>query len=366
MDIGIIGLPQSGKTTVFNALTRGHAEVGKSHGWTEQTHIGVVKVPDPRLEVLTRLSKSVKTVSAEIKYVDFVGPPPGVERAPGFQGEYLLQVSQMDALLVVLRGFQDESLPHPQGKVDPGRDLETMEMELAFSDLGSIERRLSRLDASFKAARATEREALTREQEALLRWKAALEADQPLREAPLSGEEAKLAAGFQFLTAKPLIAAVNTGEEDIPRVEEVRASVAQRRAGRRGAVFALAGKLEAELAQMDEEEAHPFREDMGLKEPVLDQMVRLSFQELGLCTFLTTGPKESRAWTIAVGTPAAQAAGKIHSDLERGFIRAEIVSYDDLVRVGTFAEARRQGLLRHEGKGYIVKDGDIVEFLFNV
>jgi hypothetical protein len=365
MDVGIIGLAQAGKTTVFNAVTRGKAQTG--FGAAHEPNIGVVKVPDPRLDTLAAMFRPKKVTPAEIRYVDF--PPAGAHfgKGEGPGGAFLNEVRRVDALMHVVRAFHNPAVPHPEGTIDPARDIATLELELAFADLAVIERRLERLEAELRAVRAGERGAGERERALLTRLKAALEAERPLRALDLSDEEERLIAGFRFLTRKPMLILLNVGEEDIAHREAIEAEYRARFAGPRTDVAALCGKLEMELLELPHEEAAEYRRHLGLgDETGLNRAIRLSYRLLGLISFFTVGPDECRAWTVEAGATAQRAAGKIHSDMERGFIRAEVIHYEDLAAAGSEAEARRRGLMRTEGKGYIVQDGDVLHILFNV
>ncbi len=366
MDIAIIGLPRSGKTTIFNAVTRGHAEVAAYGSPQGKPNIGVAKVQDARLDVLTGMYKPRKTVPAEVVYVDIPAAPEGLGKTRGISGEFLNHLQRADALLIVARAFDDPSVSHVSNSIDPLRDIETMLYELAFSDLEILERRIARIADGFKGARGTERDALTKEQSLIERLKARLEEGVPIREQPLTSDEERMLVGFRFLTAKPLIVVVNVGEDQIPDIPSFEKRLTDQVSAPRVRATALCGKLEMELAQMDEADETEFREYLGAGESGLNRMIRLSYDVLDLVTFLTVGEDEVRAWPIAKGTPAVKAAGKIHSDLERGFIRAEVVKYDDLVRCGSEAEAKRNGVLRQEGKTYVVNDGDVLHILFNV
>lgn len=365
MEIGIIGLPKSGKTTVFNALTRGKAQTD-AYSSALSPNIGVVKVPDPRLDTLSKILKPKRTVPAEVTYVDIAAPLKGFGKGEGPGGQLLAYLSKVDALAHVIRVFEDERLPHPEGRVNPGRDVGTMNMELAFSDLAIIEKRMERLKASLKGAKPQEREAISREQTLLDKIKSGLEADKPVREQSLSENEAKLLENFQFLTAKPMLLLLNIGEKQIPEAGSLEDKFGNTYRSSCCDVAALCGKLEMELSQLDDTEAKEFRAEMGLTESGLDRVIRLSFSLLGLISFFTTASDEVKAWTIRRNTVAQKAAGKIHTDMERGFIRAEVISHDDLIKCGSLAEARKRGLLRLEGKNYIVQDGDVVTILFNV
>jgi len=362
MKVAIIGIPKSGKTTIFNALTRGKVEV-TAYSSTLAPTTGVAKVPDSRLSVLEGIFQPKKTVPAEVSYTDIVGFIKGFGKE-GVGGELLNYLMTADALLQVVRAFDDNKTPHPEGSTEPKRDIASLDLELAISDLAIIERRLERLETGLKAAKAAERESHLKEQFLLQKVKAELEKDIPIRLQSLTEEELKILSNYQFLTAKPMLVVLNIGEEQISQASQLESEISSLYP--QFAVVALCGKLEMELAQLSEEEAKEFREAMGLSKPALDRVIDLSYSLLGLVSFFTTVSSELKAWTIPSGTPAPKAAGKIHSDMERGFIRAEVISYGDLESCGNIAEARKRGLLRTEGKNYIVQDGDVVTFLFNV
>lgn len=365
MEIGIIGLPKSGKTTVFNALTRGKAQTD-AYSSALAPNIWVVKVPDSRLETLTKILKPKRVVPAEVTYIDIAAPAKSFGKGEGPGGQFLAYLSKVDALAHVIRVFEDERLPHPEGSVNPGRDVGTMNMELAFSDLAIIERRMDRLKASLKGAKLQEREVISREQMLLDKIKSALENDIPVREQSLSENESKFIENFQFLTAKPLLLLLNISEKQIPEAGSLEDKFGGTYRRPHCDVAALCGKLEMELAQLDDVEAQEFRSELGVTQSGLDRVIRLSYGLLGLISFFTTASDEVKAWTIRHNTTAQRAAGKIHTDMERGFIRAEVISHDDLMKCGSVAEARKHGLLRLEGKNYIVQDGDVVTILFNV
>jgi hypothetical protein len=339
MEIGIAGLAQSGKTTLFQSLTKGKA-------------IGVVKVPDPRLNTLQEIFHPQKTVQAEITYVDSNPPPKG-----------LPPLSTADALILVLRSFKDEGIPHPEGSIDPKRDFSMLNMEFALSDLTILERRMERITSSLKGGKV-QRDKLLKEKALLLRLKEALERETPIREQELTEEEGKIIEGYNLFTAKPIMAVLNIGEEELPQAPALEGEWLRLYPGVK--VAALCAKLEMELSQLSEPDASEFRAALGLKEGTVDRVIRLSYELLGLISFFTIVSNEVRAWTIKQGAVAPKAAGKVHSDMERGFIRAEVVSFNDLVKCGSLAEARRQGLLRIEGKNYVVQDGDIITFLFHI
>ncbi|MEE8353539.1 MAG: DUF933 domain-containing protein [Dehalococcoidales bacterium] len=365
IEIGIIGLSQSGRTAVFKALT-GSETGGDGHGREGAAHLGVARVADPRLDTLTAMLHPKKTVAVSIAYIDVGASVKGLVEGQSIGGRLLAQLSRVDALIVVIRDFADDSVPHPDGSVDVARDIAAMDLELAFSDLAIIERRQERVETSLKAATPAERQAFLREQEALAGLRRGLEKDVPAREQGLTAEEVRLVSNFQLLTAKPLLVAVNIGEAGLPEAASLERQLndSHSRPGRR--VVVLCGKLEMELAQLDEETATSWRQEFGLTESGAERIVGASYNLMGLVTFFSTASDEVRAWPIPRGTAAPAAAGRIHSDMERGFIRAEVVGYDDLVACGSLAEARHRGLLRTEGRNYLVADGDVITFLFNV
>jgi len=361
VDIGIIGLAKSGKTAVFNALTRGRADMEG-----QALHMGVTKVPEPRLERLAGILHPERVVPAEVRYIDAGASVGGLVKDKGVSGQLLTQLSSVDALVNVVRAFTDESIPHVEGSLDAERDIATMDLELAFSDLSIIERRLERIGESLKGAKQPERQGLIREQGMLAKIKAELESDIPIRKLVLTADEVRAIANYQFLTAKPLLIVVNIGEEQLSQAASLEERLNSSCAGTKRGVITICGKLEMELAQLDNSAAEEFRAEFNMKESGLDRVIRLSYELLGLISFFTTVSGEVKCWSIRKGTGALRAAGKIHSDMERGFIRAEVISYDDLVKCGSLAEARKRGLIRLEGKTYIVQDGDVITFLFNV
>jgi GTP-binding protein YchF len=363
MDLGIIGFQRSGKTTIFNAVTKGNAQTG-SYGAGVQPNIGVVKVPDERLDKLAKIFDPKKFTLADIRYIDFPGE--AFSSGQGPPSQFLAQLARCDALIHVVRSFQDETVPHPQGSVDAMRDAAAMDLELAFADAAFIERRLERIEAESRSMKAAEREGVERQVILLKRMKAGLEADTPLRGQTLDEEEARMLANYQFLTDKPLLIVVNIDEGDVTRTAEIEADFGAKFVGAHTAAAAISGKIEADLARMSDAEAVEFRGDLGIKEAGLDRMIRMSYELTGLISFFTVGPDECRAWNVARGSAAPAAAGKIHTDLERGFIRAEVVRWDELLAGGSIAEARKHGHLRQEGKNYIVQDGDCLNILFNV
>jgi len=362
MQLGIVGLPQSGKTTVFNALTGGAAPVAAGSGYGQETHVAVVKVPDARLDVLTGMFSPRKTTPAEVQYTDFPGA--GFGSKDRSEAAWVGQLRTVDALLQVVRAFADESVPH-EGPVDPLGDAAAVQLETVVSDLGIIERRLQRLEADLRRTRSGERAPLEAEQALLLRFQAVLEAGTPLRDLELSEEEARSVRGYQFLSLKPLLIVLNLGEDQLAAAAELEAAVAGAAVHRKMAVASLSGKLEMELSQLEPDDAGVFMADMGVEELAAGRIIRESYDLTGLISFLTAGEDECRAWPILRGTRAPQAAGAIHTDLEKGFIRAEVVAYTDLVDCGGLAEARKRGLLRQEGRNYVVQDGDVMNILFS-
>jgi hypothetical protein len=357
IDIGITGLAGSGKTTIFNALTRGKADTGSS-----TPHIGIAKVPEPRLKILADILHPKRVVPAEVRYIDTGAPI----KDKAISGQLLSQLSNVDALINVVRALANESKPHIEGGLDIEQDIATLDAELAFSDLALLERRLERIETSLRGAKQAEHQDLLREQELLMKVKADLEKDIPIRELKLTTDELRTIANYQFLTAKPLLIMVNIGEDQLPQASSLEAELNSRYSRPKCRIITLCGKLEMELTQLDNSAAEEFRAEFGMSESGLDRTIKLSYELLGLISFFTIASGEVKAWSIQDGTNALKAAGKIHSDMERGFIRAEVITYDDLLKCGSLSEARKKGLLRLEGKGYTVKDGDVITFLFNV
>ena len=366
MQIAIVGLAGSGKTTVFNTLTRGHAETGGFGGL--ELHVGVVKVPDERLDSLAAIFKPKKVVRADVTYVDLPAPPASTEGRVGTEelpAEHLAKLRESDALLHVVRAFEDPSNPHPEGSVDPARDLDRLDFEFVIADLALVDRRLERLKTSGRHGTPAEREQNEREEVVLVRLKAALEAGRPIRDEALELDEEKAIRGFRFLTQKPVLVLLNVGESDIATAPERIAAIVAGYDHRQAIVEALSAKIEMELGELEADEAAVFMEELGIAASGLDRVIALSYRLLGLISFLTAGPDEVRAWPIPDGASAVDAAGAIHTDLARGFIRAETVAYEDLLSLGSMAEARKAGRLRSEGKTYRVRDGDVVEILFS-
>ncbi|MHB8460109.1 MAG: redox-regulated ATPase YchF, partial [Candidatus Limnocylindrales bacterium] len=356
----------AGKTTVFNTLTRGHAETGGFGG--VQLNVGVVKVPDERLERLAAIFRPKKIVQADVTYVDLPAPPASTEGRIGTEelpAEHLARLRDSDALLHVVRAFDDPTMPHPDGSVDPARDLERLDLEFILADLAMVERRLERLAATGRHGTPAEREANEREEAILRRLVGPLRAGTPIRDAGLEPDEEKALRGFRFLTQKPVLVLLNIGEGDLPRSAELIVAIVARYDHRHSLVDALSARIEMELGELEPDEAAAFMEALGLHGSSLDRVIALSYRLLGLVSFLTAGPDEVRAWPIAAESTAVEAAGTIHTDLARGFIRAEVIACEDLLALGSTAEARRHGKLRSEGKTYRVRDGDVLEVLFS-
>ncbi len=306
-----------------------------------------------------------KVTLAEVSFVELADSGRGFGEGAGWTSDVLEQMRKMDALVHVVRAFEDPTVAHFEGSVDPERDIATMNLETTFADMALIEKRIERIGASMKAAKASEREAGEHERKLMERLMAGLEKEEPIRDQPLNDADRRAIEHYKFLTQMPLLTVVNIGEDQLDEAAAFEAKFSRPDAANE-LVTALSGKIEMDLAQMDGDEAREFREDLGLEEPGLHRAIRLAYQLLGYISFLTTGEDEVRAWAIREGATAPVAAGKIHSDIERGFIRAEIVSYDELVAAGGLKEAKQRGVLRLEGKTYTVADGDVINFLFNV
>ncbi len=353
LNIGIVGIGQAGKTTLFRTLTHAHGS-GLGTGRPE-AHVGVVHVPDARLDKLIQMFQPKKSVYASVEYVDMPGSVIELARS----GTQSAALRDMDALAHVVRAFDDEAIPHESGSIDPRRDIESVELELILSDLASVEKRLERLDKDIKKQKNP---ALEKEHQVLVRLKAALEKQTPLRELAIAPDEEKIIRGFTFLSFKPMLYVFNLGEKDAAKTQSAAELAAAYGITPRAKTEATAvcGKVEAELAEMTDAEAAEFLASYGLTESAVARLIRSSYHLLGLISFFTVGEDECRAWTIRSGMPAVEAAGAIHTDLQKGFIRAEVVTYDDLIECGGLNEAKQQAKLRLEGKDYIVKDGEIV------
>jgi len=358
MKIGIVGLANSGKTTIFNALTGLNIPTTIYTTTKTEPHMGIVKVPDERVERLSEIFHPKKGIFATVQYVDYLG----ITKGDMEQNRKVLDmIKDVDAILHVVRAFEDESVVHPLGKVDPLRDAETLELELILSDLDLVEKRLIRMEEARKRGKKIDES----EKVVLLKCKEALEDEKPLRDVSFTESELLALRHLQLISIRPEVILLNLHENDLPK-ERHSNLIKDFRERFNLPVIALSGKIEMEIAQLDATEAEEFLKGYGLEEPAMHRLIRLCYEHLGLISFLTVGKNEVRAWTIRKGTTAHKAAGKIHSDLERGFIRAEVISYNDFIEAGSMAEARERGLLRLEGKDYIVQDGDIINFRFNV
>ncbi|MFV2061913.1 MAG: redox-regulated ATPase YchF [Chloroflexota bacterium] len=366
MQIAIIGLARSGKSTVFNSLTRGDAATGGFGGLTVNT--GVVKVPDARLARLTEVFKPKREVPADVIYVDLPAPATTAEGEPrgDIPADQLARLRNADALLHVVRAFDDPSVPHPLLSIDAARDFEQLELEFILADLGVVEKRLEKLSSSGRHGTAAEREANEREQVVLEKILPALSEGRPIRDIGLDADDELRVRGFRFLTEKPVLVLLNVGEGDIARAADLAAELAAGIQHARTDVVSLSARIEMEIGELEEDEAQAFRDDLGLEGSSLERVIRASYALLGLISFFTVGPDENRAWTVTRGASAVDAAGAIHTDLARGFIRAEVIGWEELLELGSMAEAKRHGKVRSEGKTYQVQDGDVIEVLFNV
>ena len=362
LEVGIVGLPNVGKSTLFNAITKAGAEAANYPFCTIEPNVGVVAVPDPRLDVLTKLYSSKKTTPALVRFVDIAGLVKGASKGEGLGNKFLEHIRQVDAIAHVVRCFADENITHVADTIDPLRDIDTIQTELCLADLDVVDKRLAKvaklLKSGSKEARA--------EADVLERVKVSLDAAKPARQLNLTDDELTIIRDANLLTLKPTLYVANVAEDDLAEENSYVQKVRSLAATEGARVVVICAKVEEEIAELDADEAKEFLADLGLDSSGLDRLIHAAFDLLGLMTFLTAGPDECRAWTIAKGTPAVKAAGKIHSDIERGFIRAEIVNYDDLIRLGSVTAARDKGLVRLEGKDYIMQDGDVTYFRFNV
>ena len=365
MKLGIVGLPNVGKSTLFNSLTKAGAESANYPFCTIDPNVGIVPVPDERLKLLGDFYQSKKVTPAVIEFVDIAGLVKGASKGEGLGNQFLANIREVDAIVHVVRCFEDTNVIHVDGSIDPVRDIETINLELIFSDLEILERRIAK---TTKTARMDKTAA--KELELQKRIKDHLEAGKPAITLEVEDEDEKIwMSEYNLLTAKPVIFAANVAEDELaddaasnPHVQAVRELAKEQNSG----VFVICAQIEQEIAELDEDEKKMFLEDLGIQESGLEKLIKASYELLGLMSFLTAGEDETRAWTIKIGTKAPQAAGKIHTDFERGFIKAEVVNYKDLLDCSSYAGAREKGLVRMEGKEYIVKDGDVILFRFNV
>lgn len=363
MKLGIVGLPNVGKSTLFNAITSAGAESANYPFCTIEPNVGVVEVPDKRLDFLTKISNSGKTVPAVIEFFDIAGLVKGASKGEGLGNKFLSHIREVESVVHVVRCFDDENVIHVESTVDPKRDIEIIELELVLADLEVMSKRLEKLTKMVKNDKS-----LQPELELVQKIVAALENEQQARFLDYTEDEQRLLKTFNLITAKPVLYVANVDEDYImdpssnKYVDEVKKHAAQDNSE----VITVCGKIEEEISQLDDDEKREFLTELGLEESGLDKLIRASYHLLGLISFFTTGPMESKAWTIVKGTKAPQAAGKIHSDIERGFIRAEVTSYKDVFECGTMQASKEKGLMRLEGKEYVMEDGDIVLFRFNV
>ena len=365
MKLGIIGLPNVGKSTLFNSLTKAGAESANYPFCTIDPNIGVVAVPDERLDVLAKMYDTKKIVPAVIEFVDIAGLVKGASKGEGLGNQFLANIREVDAIVHVVRCFVNDNIVHVDGSIDPLRDIETINLELTFADLEVIERRIAK---TVRTAKNDKKAA--KELELLKRIKEFLEEGKLAKDFECGDEEEEaFFKTYDLLTAKPVIFAANVSEDDLAddgATNEGVAAVREYAQANGCEVFVICAQIEQEIAELDDDEKGMFLEDLGLSEAGLDKLIKASYRLLGLISYLTAGEPEVRAWTITKGTKAPQAAGKIHTDFERGFIKAEVISYDELIANGSMAAAKEKGLVRQEGKEYVMKDGDVVLFRFNV
>lgn len=364
MKLGIVGLPNVGKSTLFNALTSAKAEAANYPFATIDPNVGMVKVPDERLNVLSDISHSQRIINASIEFFDIAGLVKGASKGEGLGNQFLANIREVDAIVHVVRCFDDDNIIHVDGSIDPLRDIENINLELIFSDLEQIEKRLEKVRKQMKGDKA-----LKPEFDLLEKVHACLESNKSIRTIDFNEEEEKYLKNYSLLSYKPVIYVANISEEDLandPENNQYVKKVAEYAKENSDQIIIVSAEIESQLQSLDEDERDIFLEELGLDSSGLDKLIKSSYKLLGLISYLTTGEQETRAWTITKGTKAPQAAGKIHTDIERGFIKADIISYEDLVAAGSLANARDKGLIRSEGKDYVVQDGDVINFKFNV
>jgi len=365
MKLGVVGLPNVGKSTLFNAITKAGAQAANYPFCTIEPNTGVVMVPDSRLDVLAQMYNPKKVTPTTIEFVDIAGLVKGASRGEGLGNKFLSHIREVDAIVHVVRCFEDENIIHVDGSIDPARDIETINLELIFADMETVTRRLDKAKKMFKSGDTK----FALEAEVAERLFAHLESGKPARTCAFNEDEKAVVDSWFLLTDKPVIYAANIGEDDLGQDESDIPGIAKVQAiaeSENAEMLVISAQIEEEIAQMEPEEKAEFLTDLGIGESGLDRLITACYRLLGLISFLTAGSDECRAWTIKEGTKAPQAAGKIHTDFEKGFIRAEIVPFDQLVKEGTMAACREKGLIRSEGKEYVMKDGDITLFRFNV
>lgn len=362
MKLGIVGLPNVGKSTLFNALTKAGADSANYPFCTIDPNLGVVEVPDPRLKVLQQMDGTDRIVPAVVSFYDIAGLVRGASKGEGLGNQFLSHIREVDAIVHLVRCFQDENVVHVDGQVDPARDIETIQLELILADIEIVERRIGRLERQAKGDKKAKASL-----EFAKRLLEHLENEKPAKTFNVAPDDKEVYRDFRLLTSKPTVYVANVSVDDIgqpdnPCVEQIRALAALEGAE----VIAISAQIEQELSELDEADKQSFLDDLGLAEPGLNRLINASYRLLNLISFITSREVETRAWTITQGTKAQKAAGKIHTDIERGFIRAEVISYDALVKAGGYVQAKEKGLMRLEGRDYIVQDGDVIHFRFNV
>jgi hypothetical protein len=365
MHIGIVGLPFVGKTTIFNALTSAQAKTGE-YSSSKEPNRAVVKVPDSRVYNIAEMFNPKKVTPAEIEYIDVAGmvkPPETGHSEKEKEAELFFHLRGVDALAYVIRLFRDENIIHPLGSINPLRDMESFDLDLTILDLETIEKRMVKLEKSYHTTKSPEEK---REYDLLTKCKVSLEKGIPLRDLDFAPEEVRLLKGYSFLSFKPILIILNLGEEDLSESENLEKDVSSKLKFKHSLISAICGKLEMEISQLEEEDRASFLKELGLKEPAKNRMISTSYNLLGLISFFTANQNEVKAWAIPSGTKALKAAGTVHTDMEKGFIKAEVINYDKLIEAGSIHHAKEKGLVRLEGKDYIVQDGDLIFFRFNV